>query len=96
MTNEQIEDLKREVIALRKCTRTDAGIISDAIDHLHSQNRLLADGEVGVPIEVLNLYDFMCMTFAPITSQQEQIKISLNKAKAAMIKAAQTEKRGGE
>ena len=53
MTNEQIKALKRECIALRRCTGTDAGIISDTIDHLHSQKRLLADGCVGVQVEVM-------------------------------------------
>lgn len=42
-----------------------------------------------VPIEVVNLYDFMLITFVPMTPQQDQIRIYLNKAKNAM-KAAPT------
>ena len=86
--------LKKELPELMMATYHENKGWNDCIDFLASQNRILAYGCVSVPIEVLNLYDFMCMTFAPMTSQQEQIKISLNKAKAAMI-AAQTEKREG-
>lgn len=47
------------------------------------------DGKVCVPVEVLRLYEFMAASFTPFTSQHEQIAISLRKAKAAMLAAAQ-------
>lgn len=43
------------------------------------EQRLL-DKQVVVPIEVLNLVDFMTAAFVPMTGQQEQIKISLDLA----------------
>lgn len=45
------------------------------------------DGMVMVPVEVLNLYEFMRLAFVPMTSQHEQINISLQLACAAMKKA---------
>lgn len=41
-----------------------------------------------VPVEVRNLYDFMCTAFVPVTWQHDQIAISLDLAKAAMLSAA--------
>jgi hypothetical protein len=41
-----------------------------------------------VPVEVRNLYDFMCTAFVPVTGQHDQIAISLDLAKAAMLSAA--------
>lgn len=41
-----------------------------------------------VPVEVRNLYDFMCTAFVPMTGQHDQIAISLDLAKAAMLSAA--------
>ena len=40
-----------------------------------------------VPVEVWNLYKFMEMAFEPFTSQQEQIKISLDLARKAVAVA---------
>lgn len=41
-----------------------------------------------VPVEVVDLYNFMCAAFVPMTPQQEQIAIQLELAKRAMLAAA--------
>lgn len=41
-----------------------------------------------VPVEVVNLFNFMDTSFVAMTSQQEQIKISLDIARKAMLAAA--------
>ena len=41
-----------------------------------------------VPIEVVGLYNFMCAAFVPMTPQQEQIAVQLERAKRAMLAAA--------
>ena len=38
-----------------------------------------------VPIEVVDLYSFMCSAFTPMTPQQDQIAIQLDLAKRAML-----------
>lgn len=66
-----------------------------AIELPHDARRVTApvqqvsvpDGKVCVPVEVLRLYEFMAASFTPLTSQHEQIAISLRKAKAAMLAA---------
>lgn len=68
-----------------------------ALMEIHEVRRQLADalaeidrlkavpaGFVVVPAEVLDLYRFMATAFVPMTSQQDQIAISLQKAKAAI------------
>ena len=40
-----------------------------------------------VPIEVIDLYSFMCAAFVPMTPQQAQIAIQLDLAKRAMLAA---------
>jgi len=42
---------------------------------------------VTVPKEVLEFYLFSKMVFVPFTTQQDQMKVSLDKATAAMDKA---------
>lgn len=42
------------------------------------------EGVCVVPTEVVDLFNFMVTAFVPVTSQQEQIKISLDVAKKAM------------
>ena len=41
-----------------------------------------------VPVEVVDLYSFMCAAFVPMTPQQEQIALQLDLAKQAMLAAA--------
>ena len=41
-----------------------------------------------VPIEVIELYNFMCAAFVPMTPQHEEIAIQLDAAKRAMLAAA--------
>ena len=41
-----------------------------------------------VPVEVIDLYSFMCAAFVPMTPQQEQIALQLDLAKRAMLAAA--------
>ncbi|PWB21366.1 hypothetical protein [Comamonas sp. JNW] len=53
-----------------------------------SARQAAPDGWRLVPVEVVNLYDFMCLAFVPMTGQHEQIAISLKLAKAAMLSAA--------
>jgi len=40
-----------------------------------------------VPIEVIELYSFMCAAFVPMTPQQEEIALQLDLAKRAMLAA---------
>lgn len=99
MTNKQIEALKREVIGVNGFCDIDsfvsvsdiAAIVSATIDHLHSQNRLLADGCVGVPeVPTQAMID---------AAGNREIDTSVGcycDIYRAMITAAQTEKREGE
>lgn len=59
---------------------------------LHAKKEALRErqasaGCVIVPVEVMNLYHFMCSAFVPVTSQHEQINISLQLAKKAVAAA---------
>lgn len=38
-----------------------------------------------VPVEIVDLYSFMCSAFTPMTPQQDQIAIQLDLAKRAML-----------
>lgn len=49
-----------------------------------------------VPVEVRDFYEFAAMVFEPFTPQQEQLKVSLKKAQAAMQSAAAPEPPQGE
>ena len=43
------------------------------------------EGWKAVPVEIVDLYSFMCSAFTPMTPQQDQIAIQLDLAKRAMI-----------
>lgn len=60
---------------------------------LLSEARKVPEGCAIVPKEVVDFYSFATMVFEPFTSQQEQLMISLRKAKAAM---AELNKRKGD
>jgi len=76
-----IESLQQEL------AEAQAALASQAIE-----TECVPEGYQLVPIEVLNLYRFMVSSFIPLTSQQEQIMISLDKAKTAMLEAAKLRK----
>lgn len=91
------EDLKRECIALRRCTGTDAGIISDTIDYLHANNRLLADGCVGVPRNTEpSINEAMRVLFDAGYKIHGQFGWVTDDRKFGNLSAEQTEKREGE
>lgn len=98
MTNEQIEDLKREALdELHQQIRDElspSGMILATIDFLASQNRLLADGCVGCPIIPTEE-----MIGAPLYSNtdmmtSEEYREYLSDTYQTMI-SAQTEKQEG-
>ena len=46
---------------------------------------ILPEGWKAVPVEIVDLYSFMCSAFTPMTPQQDQIAIQLDLAKRAML-----------
>ncbi|WP_182342704.1 hypothetical protein [Comamonas koreensis] len=94
MGNAQIDECEGcnpLVIALERSAAAELRRQHAEIQQLKAQlsaRQAAPDGWRLVPVEVVNLYDFMCLAFVPMTGQHEQIAISLKLAKAAMLSAA--------
>lgn len=57
---------------------------SDPVAYAWQSLRDVLVGYVLVPKEILEFYQFADIVFVPVTSQQEQLKISLDKARKAI------------
>lgn len=75
----------------RACAKCGQSIIDDLSEwtdgaglYWHGACRPLGSGAVTVPREVLEFFEFCDHVFVPFTGQQEELMISLRKARVAM------------